>query len=183
MPDYAKGIRMPFSSLRKSQQDDVIVAILDTLALFSPLENAQPGQVAPRINFLYDGLFAYADGINWNPNNAGEGFYWYDAGNSVYVPLDSRRLPLTTKTADYTAKLTDCVIIGNATSGNIAITLPTAIGCNGQFYSFKKTDASANTVTITGVGGQTIEGAANKVLGTQYQTTSIVSDNANWWII
>jgi len=46
-----------------------------------------------------------------------------------------------------------------------------------------KIDATANTVTFTPAAGQTINGAANYVLSTQWQSATLVFDGVTNWII
>ena len=90
---------------------------------------------------------------------------------------------LVTKTANYTATIVDCTILGNASAGNITITLPTAASVAGRFYVVKKVDSSANTVTVATTSAQTIDGQSTKVLSIQYDGLQVQSDNANWVII
>lgn len=90
---------------------------------------------------------------------------------------------LVTKTAAYTATANYCVILADATSGAVTITLPTAVGRKGQEYSIKKIDSSANAVTVATTSSQTIDGSTTKSLATQYSKTSVVSDGANWFIL
>lgn len=66
----------------------------------------------------------------------------------------------------------------DATSGNITMTLPTSSVSNGTFFTFVKTDASANTVTIAG----TINGVTNYVLSTRYQAVKVVYTGSAWII-
>jgi hypothetical protein len=63
------------------------------------------------------------------------------------------------------------------------VTLPTAVGCIGRRYTIKKTDASANAVTIATTSSQTIDGTTTKALSTQYAAYTVQSDGANWQII
>jgi len=70
----------------------------------------------------------------------------------------------------------------NATTAGFTITLPTATGRPGQMFYFKKTDATANVVTITRSGTETIDGAVSQTLTTQYAALTLVSDGANWFI-
>lgn len=84
------------------------------------------------------------------------------------------------KTAAYTITATDSIINCNSTSAAFAVTLPTAVGCPGRVYTIKKTDASANAVTVDTTSSQTIDGASTKVLSNQYDTITVYSDNANW---
>jgi hypothetical protein len=90
---------------------------------------------------------------------------------------------VTSKTAAYTATAGDDLILGNATSAAFTVTLPTAVGIKGKRYTVKKTDASANAVTVDGNGSETIDGALTKALGSQFATITIVSDNAAWQIV
>lgn len=60
------------------------------------------------------------------------------------------------------------VILSDATSGNITITLPTATG-NKAMFTIQKTDSSANTV----------DDGTNTILF-QYTSYSVVSDGSAW---
>jgi hypothetical protein len=88
----------------------------------------------------------------------------------------------TTKTGDFTAS-EEPVIFANATSGNIAVTLPPASSHPFKMYSVKKTDSSANTVTITPSGSDTIDGQSSIVLTAQYMVFTVISDGTNWHAI
>lgn len=72
------------------------------------------------------------------------------------------------------------VVLVNATSGAITITLPAP--SSGKTLFIKKTDSSANAVTISAPSG-TIDGAASKSLSGQYDALTIVSDGTNFFII
>ncbi len=75
------------------------------------------------------------------------------------------------------------VTLADATTLSLNLSLPTAESAQSKVFYVKKIDATANTVTITPNGVETIDGAATKVLTTQYEVTSIVSDGSNWHII
>lgn len=84
-----------------------------------------------------------------------------------------------TVTAPTTARPIDRVIAANATSGALTVSLPSAAP-NPVRYTIKKTDASANSVTIDPLGTQTIDGAATRDITTQWGTVTVVSDGSNW---
>lgn len=92
---------------------------------------------------------------------------------------------IQTKTADYTALPSDDVILVDATSGNVIITL---YGAAESFrtnpYSSQiavvKTDAGANTVTIVAKAGDAIY-APSLVLSAQYQNLACQSDGSDTW--
>ena len=88
----------------------------------------------------------------------------------------------TVKSADYIATTSDGAILVNASGGAVIITLPTAVGST-RAYSVKKTDASANTVTVATTGGQTIDGGATATIAVQYVAVSVVSDGSNWFVV
>lgn len=92
-------------------------------------------------------------------------------------------LSVLTVTTDYTVTVADgedVMLLVSAALGNVVITLYTAVGNSGRKVRAIKTDTSANTVTITPFGGQTINGAATLVLSRQYDSMAIFSDNTNW---
>ena len=89
----------------------------------------------------------------------------------------------TTKTASYTVTTSDTVILADATSGAIVITLPTASTISGYRFFIKKIDSSANTVTLTRSGSDTIDGGTTAVISVRYTSITIVSDGSNWYII
>lgn len=86
-------------------------------------------------------------------------------------------------TADYTALDQDLVVLADATGGDITVTLPTATGREGRRIIVKKTDSSANTVTIDGNGSETIDGATTVALASQNELREIVSDLSNWYVV
>lgn len=88
---------------------------------------------------------------------------------------------VTTKTANYTVTTNDDVIHADATSGNVTITLYTAVGNSGRQVTVKRKDSSGNTVSVaTASGGEAIDGSTSVSLASQYSSLTIVSNNANW---
>jgi hypothetical protein len=66
------------------------------------------------------------------------------------------------------------VLLCDATSNAITVTLPTATA--GNRVTVKKTDAGANAVTLTG----TVDGAVNPTLTNQHQALNLVADGSTW---
>lgn len=87
----------------------------------------------------------------------------------------------TTATRNETATVGLIVILCDCTSNSITVNLPTAVGNTAVFF-LKKTDSSANTVTVDGASTETIDGGATAVLQTQDEAIILISDNANWRI-
>jgi hypothetical protein len=90
---------------------------------------------------------------------------------------------VVSKTAAYTLSSTDSIVLGNATAGAFTLTLPDATTCQGRRYMLKKTDSSANVVTVGATNSQTIDGTTTRALSTQYANIDVVSDGSNWQIV
>ncbi len=88
---------------------------------------------------------------------------------------------VVTKTANYTAEERDYLILGNGASGDITISLPTAVGIRGQVFAIKNIHAS-NGVIIDPYSTETIDGASTITLALQYAAVILRSDGTNWRI-
>jgi hypothetical protein len=73
----------------------------------------------------------------------------------------------------------DSVVLVNANSGAKTITLPDAGTVEGKQLKIKKTDASANAVTVVG----TIDGAVNYTLDAQNDYVCVVSDGNHYFVV
>lgn len=91
----------------------------------------------------------------------------------------STTLPFTNRTSTYTVDNEDCVV--NCTSGTFTVTLPTAVGCEGQYFIVK--NSGTGVITIDGDGSETIDGDSNFILSTQYESITVISNGLNWNII
>lgn len=90
-------------------------------------------------------------------------------------------LAISTKLANYTVTTSDSTLLGNATAGDMTFTLPSAASASGYVFTFKKVDATANTVTVS--GAQNIDGMASYVITTQYASMQIQSNGVTWSIL
>lgn len=88
-------------------------------------------------------------------------------------------LPLTNRTSNYTVDNLDCVV--NCTSGTFTVTMPTAVGAEGQYFIIK--NSGTGVITIEGDNVETIDGAIFKILAVQYESLTLVSDGSNWIIV
>lgn len=75
----------------------------------------------------------------------------------------------------------DFLLVADATAGALQVDLPLALS-GGRLLAFQKSDSTANTVTISSVGVDTIEGGTEIVLTAQYQKALLLSDGVNGWI-
>ena len=91
--------------------------------------------------------------------------------------------PYTTITGDTTVTTSNEIVFANATSGTIDVTLYLAASNGGKTLTIKKTDSSANAVSILRAGSETIDGATSSILYHQNEAVTLISDNSNWFII
>lgn len=94
-------------------------------------------------------------------------------------------LARVTTTSDLTLTTSHTVVLCDASSGPLTVTLPAASANGGRLYHVKKADASANTVTVAGDGDDTIERAPTAVLTDQDECITIDADSVedNWNIL
>jgi hypothetical protein len=91
-------------------------------------------------------------------------------------------IPVVSKSSTYTATTSDGVILCDA-SAAWTLTLYTAVGNSGRQLIIKKTDSSANAVTVDGNASETIDGETTQVISDQYTSITVASDGSNWHII
>ena len=89
---------------------------------------------------------------------------------------------IANKTTTYTITEEDEFITADASGGAFTITLPTVSGHTGKVFHVKKTDSSANAVTVDGNGAETIDGSTTAVIRKQYDALRLVCDGTEWWI-
>jgi hypothetical protein len=73
------------------------------------------------------------------------------------------------------------LILCDTSGGAVTIDLPDPTLSKGKKYYFKKTTTS-HQVIITG-GGYDIDGSPSKVMTSQFETCTVISDGAQWWLI
>ena len=109
-------------------------------------------------------------------------FVWNHIYQANYQ--DTNYDPIKTKTSNYTITTSDGIIVLNPGAANITATLPTAVGNKGKQFTIKVLDmTSGYIVKVKGYGTQTIDGRSNWTFSNDYDFITIVSDNANWYII
>ena len=89
----------------------------------------------------------------------------------------------STQTSSYTITSSDTVVFANAASASVTITLPAASGLAGYRFYVKRIDSSANTVTVSRSGSDTIDGLTSFTLDLQYTAFGVVSNGTAWYIL
>lgn len=89
---------------------------------------------------------------------------------------------VASQTAAYSATGDETFIPCDATSAGFTVTLPAASTHSGKRFTIKKTDSSANVVTVDGNGSETIDGAADVKLLLQYESVTLLCNGTGWHI-
>lgn len=125
-------------------------------------------------------------------NNVVDQNLWGAELNTNFSNLDALLLTAsnfvtrsTTTTDSITSADQNKLILANATSAAYAESLPAASSVSSGFLVIvKKTDSSANAVTVTPNLSDTIEGKSTFPISAQYGFVALISDNvSNWNII
>ena len=74
-------------------------------------------------------------------------------------------------------------ILANATSNAITINLPAVATTHQKRFYVRKTDTSANAVTIDGNSSETIDGATTLVLPNEDDFAEIITDGTAWYVL
>lgn len=112
---------------------------------------------------------------------------WFDftTGITASHPADADDITWTLEEVITSTTLTadHFLVIVDASSGAIILTLPAAADHTNRIYTIKKIDSSGHTVTIDANGNETIDGEETVVLNLQYAYVTIVCDGDEWFII
>jgi hypothetical protein len=115
---------------------------------------------------------------NLYSNNTGFDGSNISASRSIVTDWNVRSVAVNT-----TLNETHRTVEVDASGAARTITLPTAAAAIYRKYTIKKTDASANTVTIDADAGELIDGALTAVIGVQYGSLTVQSNGTSWSIV
>jgi len=107
------------------------------------------------------------------PNNSGN---W-----SEFTTGSSSTRTYNNITADFSMSDTSDVVFMDTSSGPINVYLPTAVGQGGKEIMIKY-KAGSNSGVLIGSGSQTIDGQSQFGVYNIYESTTLISDNSNWFI-
>lgn len=85
-----------------------------------------------------------------------------------------------TRTSDYILSELDGTALCDAAANSFSISLPDSDLFLGKIYEFKKIDSSENTVTISSLVGESIDGATGLVLSSENDAYSIRATGSGW---
>jgi hypothetical protein len=87
-----------------------------------------------------------------------------------------------TITGNTTLDAADCVVLVDATSNAVTVTLPTAAAGDEVIYRIKRVDNSGYVVKVDANGSETIDGVLEIILLT-LDSVTLTSDGTEWWIL
>lgn len=104
-----------------------------------------------------------------------------DADQQMVWHLQEHNASVTYTAGSHTITNGYELILCDTSGGTVNVDLPDPTLSKGKKYYFKKTTTS-HQVTITG-GGADIDGSATKVMTTQFETCTVISNGVQWWLI
>lgn len=112
------------------------------------------------------------------------GIWSFSNDGGSYFPMGQSTPLVTTYTGDQIIDALDEICLMDASSGNIIVSLPDAVGFKNKL-TIKKIDTTSATITIDvlAASGQLIDGAAAYVIYDGYHLINLVSNGSNWSII
>lgn len=88
-----------------------------------------------------------------------------------------------TVTKDHTMNPKISVLLVDASDAEVAVTLPNVSVGKNKEYHIKKTDSSANSVIISTLGAEKIDGNSTVTIAFQHTSCRLYSDGSNWFRI
>jgi len=152
-------------------------------------------------NNAMTGSFIFGDGSNSTPltNTTNNEFMVRAAGGVRFVTTpggstadvsfkngtmkaNGVQIAVNAITSNYNATVDDYTILADASFSNITVTLPAAT-TKGQLIVITKTDASANSVSVTGGGTDAVVSTSGTSTTTQGGGYTLVADGTSTWYV
>lgn len=131
-----------------------------------------------------DNTQGYSVGSTWVNISAGRVFVAISVatGAATWVVNQRRGYLKQTPTTTYNMTVLDEYVFANAASAGFAVNL-TSSATAPNAVTIKKTDGTANPVTVTPQAGQTIDGAATYLLISPNQSITLVPNGSIWYVV
>jgi len=106
-----------------------------------------------------------------------------DAPVSTLDVQGSMSIITTTITTSTSLTASHNVVLVDASSGVVTVTLPAVATNGGRKYHIKKIDSSSNNVVVDGTASETVDGDLTQTMTLQYESLTVVNDGSEWFII
>lgn len=120
------------------------------------------------------GLTGYSGSLGYTGSVGANGANGYTGSAGTFSTI----APLVSKSATYTALISDYTIL--CTANSFTVNLPTAAGISGKVFNIKNT--GSGTITVDGYSSETIDGESTQTVS-QWENLSIQSNGSNWIIL
>lgn len=101
-------------------------------------------------------------------------------GNSNLLGTQVRKVRMVTHSDSPFTPSTDHILLCNASTASISITLPAASSSSGVIYNIKKIDSTLNAITVS--APELIDGVSTQAI-TDLSSMQIVNNGLSWYII
>lgn len=133
------------------------------------------GATGSRPGSPVNGMFRY--------NTTDNVFEGYQGGSWAEVG-GGGSLTVVTKSSSATLAISgEEIVLCDAASGDVTLTLPAASGNSGVTYRINKIDSSSNECVLDGNASETIDGEATITMRGQYSSIQFSSNGTNWFSI
>lgn len=156
----------------------------ETASIYFEVDGAVAGNQVPQSIVFQTGATttaSRAERMRIDPSgNVGVGT---DAPTSTFDVDGSMSVAVTTITTSTSIAASHHVVLVDASSAEVTVTLPAVATTTGRKYYIKKIDSSSNNVVVDGQSSETIDGETTQTISLQYESLTIVNDGSEWFII
>lgn len=117
-------------------------------------------------------------------NDASNALFFHNGSAFTELAASSSSRSFRSVSASDSITLSDDIILGDATSGDVILNLPAVASSSGAQFTVKKTDSSFNLVALNSNLSELIDASTqNAVLATKNDCLQISCDGSAWYIL
>jgi hypothetical protein len=105
-----------------------------------------------------------------------------NSGTFTVLSAQQLRLSIKTVSSNYTVAVDDCVLLCNATDGEVVISLPNPANYPGRSINIKKIDASENKVVLLPLFA-TVDAKATYDVKYSMESIVVISNGSNYFVL
>lgn len=109
--------------------------------------------------------------------------YYQVASAADLAAMTSPVWAVRSVSANTTLAATDGLLLINAGSGSLVITLPSPASVTGRPFYLKRTDSASNYVTVNPSGSELLDGGLHAYLSNSEAAIILISDGTNWQVL
>lgn len=182
LSDTISGSLVQATDVQTSPNSLIVGAVTVSETDVGAVAGVTPGTAAANKNLVVDS--------NIDIENINTGSFNHIIVNSLEVSsIDiTSVISETVQTISSTSTLNidnGTIILANASSGNITITLPAASANSGKILKFKKSEGTSNVANIQPASGESIDGQSNQIVSLEspFAALSLICDGTGYYII